>query len=271
MVGLLSPFTYYIVPFLWTLYLRRWAFPLFVLLFFGHDRLYGSIVDDATLAEAAFRWWLPLTALASGSMGYVLGGIVNFRRMLFLKNFDSFGCWIPFALLQWILLQSTVLVWEFQGHFVRPLSYFITLLAFIVQIAFWWWWTYDWTIWGFHREGDPNEDLHYDDHASHKFYGFLMLFVTSTTIIFLIFSWATPNLTSYWITLITFGFHAIVTLILVTCVLERPETRTLQEGYKSVRSSIVTASGMDSSVYTSTGAASNNYQMLKKTDESRQV
>jgi hypothetical protein len=244
MATLLSYFTYYIVGFLWTYFLRRWASTMLVLMFFGHFWLYGGILNEDLVKSNAFRYWLPLTAFGAGTIGYIIAEVVNIRRAIFMKNFDSFGCWIYAAVLQWLLLQATVLIWEFPGTFVKPVNYIVTFVFFLVQIVFWYFvtvWREPWSVWGYKHAGG----ISFDDSAGEKFYGLLALYTLSATILFVIFSWAAPSLDGQWPALIAFCFHTILTLLIYSVHSPRASkvSKMVTGGYDAAVSTLVGSKG----------------------------
>ena len=259
MAALLSYFTYYIIGLLWTYFLRRWSTPMFVLLFIGHFWLYGGILNEDLVKSNAFRYWLPLTAFGAGTIGYIIAAIVNTRRAIFMKNFVSYGCWIYAALLQWLMLQATVIIWEFPGTFVKPLNYIVTFVFFLVEILFWYFvtvWREPWSVWGYKHSGG----ISFDDHAGEKFYGFLALYTLSATILFVIFSWAAPSLEGHWPALITVCFHSILTLLIYSVHSPRAShvSKLVTGGYDAA---VTTLAGSKSASMYETTAKSNEYQL----------
>lgn len=260
-VAALSDFTYYVLGFLYILYTRRFATPLFALLLFVfHYWIWGGLVSDATALSFKYRYAKPLFALGSGLLAYWLAYRINFRRMLFLKNCYSYGLWTTFSAVQFILMQGALVAWELEGTFVKPLNFIATIVLWVLIIALCWT-TRGWSFWAYKK----GTSLRTDDYACDKFYGILSLYLFTAAIISAIARWSAPGFAEHWTMLIVFGFHALITLLLSVFVFRDKEVAGVEEAYNAVRTAVATSKG--GAVFADKGAK-NDYEMVVTGDKS---
>lgn len=204
----LSFYTYYTVGFLWALFLRRFASPTFALLVVWHYWIYGTIVGPERFSSGDFHFFLPLTALFGLSMGYMLASLVNLRRLIFWKEWDVYGWWLPLVLFEFILLHLVLALWESTGTVARPLSYLLTFLAYALLIPFFYFVTREFDVWAYWNA--TKQELSTDDHAAARFHLYWAEFHLSATLIFLVFEWILPDAWPFWFALASVVFHILL-------------------------------------------------------------
>lgn len=208
MESFLSYYTMYTASFLWGLFFRRFAVPVLVICLLWHQWIYGLIVGSERASSSEFRYYLPLTVIFGVAMGYLLGSLVNTRRVIFWKRFDVYGCWLPLVLIEFVLLHSVFFIWETTGTFVRPVNYIITFLLFLTMIPLWYFFTAGFTVWAYYDES--KKQLSFDDNAAFKFHAYWALYHLSSTLIFTVIQWSLPSVWPFWIVIGVFGFHLLI-------------------------------------------------------------
>lgn len=259
----ISYFTYYTASVLWGLYLRRFLFPVFCLVVVWHFFFYGLIVgamDDAkdNLSSAQYRYWLPLTSIGGIAIGYLTSEIWQFKRLLFIRKFDDYDCWIPVTLINFIAFHAVLGIWDTTGTFDPPINYWVTFAIQVVLLIFWYFINRRFDIWGYIKQlPNGNEVLSFDDNNLQKFTLAHALLTISTTVLFAIIEGAAPDFWPFWIALITFGFHAVL-LMISTSVARRRSGHvgfmsSAVETYTMARAAVANSIGMDATdVFTAT-------------------
>jgi hypothetical protein len=228
----LSFYSYYIVGFMWGLFLRRWASPLFVLLVIWHYWIYGAIVGPEKFALGEFQFFLPLTVLFGVTIGYLLSSLLNLRRLIFWKEWDAYGFWLPLVLVEFILFHLVLGLWESTGTVARPLSYLLTFLAYLLMIPFFYFVTREFMVWAY---WDPaKKQLSTEDNAAGRYHLFWSIFQLSATLIFLVFEWILPDVWPFWFALAATGFHVVLYVMINLFVI----SGVGQVPYKQMRSAV---------------------------------
>lgn len=215
----ISYFAYYTIPLLWGLYLKWYMFP-FGILMVWHYWFYGLAIrasSDAVdrLSSAEYSYWLPLTGSMALYIGYAMSKAWNFNRMLFVKKFDEYLCWILVASVNFVTFHAVVGIWEFGGRFDPPVSYWITFGVQVALLAVWSFVNsrFDWFF--MHEYVNAKGETYLSDSDS-KFTKFTIAHIVltvSTTVIFAIVRGVAPGFWPFWIVLITFGFHLILVIV----------------------------------------------------------
>lgn len=193
---------------MWGVFFRRFAVPTLLLVLVWHMWIYGLIVGSELAGSAEFRYALPFTALIGVLMGYSLATLVNTRRLIFWKGFDTYGCWLPAVLIQFAVMHAVLFVWETTGTFVRPVNYIVTFLMYAALIPLWYFLTSGFSVWGYFD--DNTQKISYDDKAALKFYTYWGLFHLSSTLIFTVVQWSNASIWPFWIALGVFAFHLVI-------------------------------------------------------------
>lgn len=215
----LSHYLYYAMGLIVCLYTRSIARSTIVVIFFFHIIIYNFSIQLSTAGgertnKMEFRAWLPITAFIGMVSAYIVGQLVNFRRLIFVSDdMAQYGCWmlaiLPFQLL---MLGATLVIWETEDLWIRPLTYLCAGLGqmiFIVMAAVAWG---GHSVFSYREEGTDN--LLYDDFAGPKFYGTLFVYLLSSTLVFGIIRWLAPSFWPFWIALLVFGLHLIFSAII---------------------------------------------------------
>jgi hypothetical protein len=226
----LSYFSYYMVPFMWGLFFRRWAVPLVLIALVWHHTLYRAAVYSR-LPDVNFDFWMPITAGMGVTMGYLLASLMNLRRLIFWKEFDKYGCWMPYVVLQQFIMLMVFFIWELTGLFVRPINFLITFLAFVVLIPLWYFMGSGSTVWAF-WDAEKNSPS-YADKAAVKFHLVWGLFQLSGTLIFTVVEWSSPDVWPFWIAIGTFVFHIVLWFMLSLFIINK--NSEAHEQYKKMR------------------------------------
>jgi hypothetical protein len=230
----LSYHTYYLASFMYGLFMRRWAFPTVLLVLFWHYLIYGLIVGQDRFKDAEFHYWLPITSLLGITMGYLLSGLVNLRRVIFWKQFDLYGCWILVVLLEFTIFHGVFAIWETSGWVVRPASYLVTFAAFLVLIPLAYFFTSGSTVWAY-WDNEKNK-LSFADRAAVKFHSYWALYQLSGTLIFTVVQWSSPSVWPFWIALGTFVFHIAMWFLISLFIIN--DNTSAQQKYKKMRSEL---------------------------------
>jgi len=204
----LSYCTYYVVPMLWGLYLRRFAAPAVLLLVVWHFMIYEAGVGMVRASTLDFRIFMPLTAFFGLGMGYMLSNLLNLKRLLFLRQFDRYGGWLFMAVIQFVLMHAIRVVWEERGTFEPPSNYAVTILLEVLLIILWYFVGRGFTIWAY--EDPRTNKLAFDDKAALKFHLAWGGYQISADVIFAVFQWSSSTIWPFWAVLTTFIFHVLM-------------------------------------------------------------
>lgn len=230
----LSYHTYYLAAFMYGLFMRRWLLPVVLLVVVWHYMIYGLIVGPDRFKDPEFHYWLPITAMLGVTMGYLLSGLVNLRRLLFWKQFDLFGCWLIIALIEFTAFHGVFAIWETNGWAVRPSSYIVTFCAFCLGIPLAYFFTRGSTVWAFWDE--ERGKLSYADKAALKFHSYWAVYQLSGTLTFTVIEWANPDIWPFWIALGVFVFHIVMWFLISLFIIN--DSTSAHQKYKKVRNEL---------------------------------